>query len=70
MSLELLGVHPFDKTVPVNQGIIADELTQRTVKFIRWLKNHLDSTLSWAPALARLGKIYTRSGPQMLDTVE
>jgi hypothetical protein len=32
-------------------------LTQRTVKFIRWLKNHLDSTLS----LARLTKIYARS---------
>jgi len=36
-------------------------LTQRTVKFIRWLKNHLDSTLSWAHALARLDKIYARS---------
>lgn len=36
-------------------------LTQRTVKFIRWLKNHLDSTLSWAHALARLTKIYARS---------
>jgi hypothetical protein len=35
--------------------------TQRTVKFIRWLKNHLDSTLSWACALARLTKIYARS---------
>jgi hypothetical protein len=35
--------------------------TQRTVKFIRWLKNHLDSTLSWAHALARLTKIYARS---------
>jgi hypothetical protein len=36
-------------------------LTQRTVKFIRWLKNHLDSRLSWARALARLAKIYARS---------
>ena len=36
-------------------------LTQRTVKFIRWLKNHFDSTLSWACALARLDKIYARS---------
>lgn len=36
-------------------------LTQRTVKFIRWLKNHLDSTRSWTQALARLAKIYARS---------
>ena len=35
--------------------------TQRTVKFIRWLKNHLDSKLSWAHALARLARIYARS---------
>jgi hypothetical protein len=34
--------------------------TQRTVKFIRWLRNHLDSTLSWAQALANLAKIYAR----------
>jgi hypothetical protein len=36
-------------------------LTQRTVKFIRWLKNHLDSTRSWTQALARLAKIYATS---------
>lgn len=36
-------------------------LTQRTVKFIRWLKNHLDSRRSWQHALARLVKIYARS---------
>ena len=36
-------------------------LTQRTVKFIRWLKNHLDSKHSWTHALARLAKIYARS---------
>ena len=36
-------------------------LTQRTVKFIRWLKNHLDSKLSWPHALAHLVKIYARS---------
>jgi hypothetical protein len=33
-------------------------LTQRTVKFIRWLKNHLDTTRTWTQALARLDKIY------------
>ena len=36
-------------------------LTQRTVKFIRWLKNHLDSRRSWQHSLARLAKIYARS---------
>jgi len=36
-------------------------LTQRTVKFIRWLKNHLDSKHSWTHALARLAKIDARS---------
>jgi hypothetical protein len=36
-------------------------LTQRTVKFIRWLKNHLDGTRSWPQALARLAKIYATS---------
>jgi hypothetical protein len=36
-------------------------LTQRTVKFIRWLKNHLDATRSWPEALARLAKIYATS---------
>lgn len=36
-------------------------LTQRTVKFIRWLKNHLDSKRSWPQALARLAKIYATS---------
>ena len=36
-------------------------LTQRTVKFIRWLKNHLDTKRSWSQALARLAKIYATS---------
>jgi hypothetical protein len=36
-------------------------LTQRTVKFIRWLKNHLDAKRSWPQALARLAKIYATS---------
>ena len=36
-------------------------LTQRTVKFIRWLKNHLDTKRSWTQALARLAKIYASS---------
>ena len=36
-------------------------LTQRTVKFIRWLKNHLDSRRSWQHSLDRLAKIYARS---------
>jgi hypothetical protein len=33
-------------------------LTQRTVKFIRWLKNHFDTRRTWHEALARLAKIY------------
>ena len=36
-------------------------ITQRTVKFIRWLKNHLDSKRTWAQALVRLAKIYATS---------
>jgi Transposase DDE domain len=36
-------------------------LTQRTVKFIRWLKNHFDTKRSWTQALARLAKIYATS---------
>jgi len=45
---------------PVLQQCI-QRLTQRTVKFIRWLKNHLDSKRSWQHSLARLVKIYARS---------
>jgi hypothetical protein len=47
-----------DGLTPLQKGI--QRLTQRTVKFIRWLKNHLDSARSWARALARLAKIYSR----------
>ena len=36
-----------------------ERLTQRTVKFIRWLKNHLDLERDWDQAIARLAKIYT-----------
>jgi Transposase DDE domain len=36
-------------------------LTQRTVKFIRWLKSHFDTKRSWTQALARLAKIYATS---------
>jgi hypothetical protein len=37
----------------------AERLTQRTVKFIRWLKSHLDLECDWHRAVARLNKIYT-----------
>lgn len=47
------GLPPLQKSI--------QRLTQRTVKFIRWLKNHLDSARSWALAVARLAKIYSRS---------
>jgi hypothetical protein len=35
-------------------------LTQRTVKFIRWLKNHIDLERDWDDAIARLAKTYSR----------
>ncbi|MBB5353053.1 hypothetical protein HNR46_003306 [Haloferula luteola] len=36
-------------------------ITQRATKFIRWLRNHLDSSRPNAEALARLTKIYATS---------
>lgn len=36
-----------------------ERLTQRTVKFIRWLKNHLDLERDWDRAIARLNEVYT-----------
>ena len=36
-------------------------LTQRTVKLIRWLKNHFDTKCSWTQALACLAKNYASS---------
>jgi hypothetical protein len=36
----------------------AERLTQRTVKFIRWLKNHLDLERDWSQAIARLNQVY------------
>jgi hypothetical protein len=35
-----------------------ERLTQRTVKFIRWLKNHLDLERTWSQAMARLTEVY------------
>ena len=40
---------------------LAERLTQRTVKFIRWLKNHLDLERDWNQAMARLTEVYSRS---------
>ena len=39
----------------------AQRLTQRTVKFIRWLKNHLDLERDWDAAMAKLASIYRHS---------
>jgi len=39
----------------------AHRLTQRTVKFIRWLKNHLDLERDWDAAMAKLVSIYRHS---------
>jgi hypothetical protein len=36
----------------------ADRLTVRTVKFVRWLRNHLDLERDWEAAVARLSQIY------------
>ncbi|MFV0338942.1 MAG: hypothetical protein ACK5LK_11960, partial [Chthoniobacterales bacterium] len=33
-------------------------LSQRTVKFIRWLKNYLDLERDWNDAIAQLRSIY------------
>ena len=39
----------------------AERLTQRTVKFIRWLKNHLSLDREWDDAIAKLSRIYQHS---------
>lgn len=36
-----------------------ERLTQRTVKFIRWLKSHLDLERDWAQTIARLNEVYS-----------
>lgn len=47
-------------TAPSSARIAVQRLTQRTVKFIRWLKNHLDLQRDWHAAIARLAQIYSR----------
>jgi hypothetical protein len=42
----------------IHQALV--RLTQRTVKFIRWLKNHLDLQRDWPAAIARLVEVYAR----------
>lgn len=44
------------ETCPVHHA--SERLTQRTVKFIRWLKNHLDLERDWGQAIARLNEVY------------
>ena len=39
----------------------AEWLTQRTVKFIRWLKNQLNLERDWDDAIAKLRRIYQHS---------
>ena len=43
--------------------------TQRSVKFIRWLRNHLYSNTSWREALGPLQRIYATFWDKILDTV-
>ncbi len=42
-------------------GHAVGRLSQRTVKFIRWLKNHLDLERDWDEAMAKLSKVYEHS---------
>ena len=49
--------HP--STDIIKQAI--ERLTQRIVKFIRWLKNHLDLERELNQAMARLTGVYSRS---------
>ena len=51
---------PAESSRPENHPInpTTQRLTQRTVKFIRWLKNHLDLERDWDCAIARLSEIY------------
>jgi hypothetical protein len=44
---------------PITVQHTAERLTQRTVKFIRWLKNHLDLERDWSQAIARLTETHT-----------
>ena len=38
-------------------------ITQRSVKFIRWLRNHLDTGASWSQAMAALTKTTPNNNP-------
>ena len=51
-----------DSSSPLEIAVLNafNRLTQRTVKFIRWLRNHLDLPRSWEAALARLAHVYSR----------
>jgi hypothetical protein len=47
---------------PLSSARLAvQRLTQRTVRFIRWLRNHLDLQRDWDRAIAKLAKAYSRS---------
>ena len=45
------------------------QATQRSVKFVRWLRNHLYVNTSWREATNSLRKIYALFWIQILDTV-
>ena len=61
----LLGGDLVDQASVLQHGI--QRLTPRTVKCIRWSKNHLDSTLLWAHSLAPLAKLYAPRMSPMFD---
>jgi hypothetical protein len=57
-------------TAPSSARIAVQRLTQRTVKFIRWLKNHLDLQRDWHAAIAHLAQNLLTDVTQILDTVD
>lgn len=50
-----------EKSTPLPAACLAiQRLTQRTVRFIRWLRNHLDLQRDWDHAIAKLARIYSQ----------
>jgi hypothetical protein len=51
-----------EKPTPFPAAHLAiQRLTQRTVRFIRWLRNHLDLQRDWDHAIAKLARSYSQS---------
>jgi hypothetical protein len=51
-----------EQSSPLSSARLAvQRLTQRTVRFIRWLRNHLDLQRDRDHAIAKLNRAYSRS---------